>query len=170
MEYLKEFKTQLTVKDIRKFNFNYNYTKTSTRIVYSIVLAALLVAVIYAFYTKNLGFVETPIMIAIAFMVASPLTIMISSRRMYKKNEFLQKPIKYIISDKAIKAINKDFRSSTKWSKLLKIVETAEHFFIFLDKESALIIPKLHFDMADYKEFLALIKNKVDASKLKLRK
>lgn len=133
-----------------KFNFSYN--------MYTIVMSILLI------YCIILNIVQKDILLMLLFIT---LLILLFLIRIYFPMKRYQKTKKKFSHNKET-SISFTFykfyfsfgKKTITYSKLYKVYETKDYFYLYLDDENAVLVSKKGFQMGTAKEFSEFIKKK----------
>ena len=106
---------------------------------------------------------EKPTIITIVAVIAvlgAFLLPELSARRFIKNDKtFIGHTMRYVFNDNGINVLDEQAGTTAlhTWNNIMNMYETAEYFFMFLGKQSALLIPKRCLsaeDLADFREML----------------
>ena len=106
---------------------------------------------------------EKPTIITIVAVIAvlgAFLLPELSARRFIKNDKtFIGHTMRYVFNDNGINVLDEQAGTTAlhAWNNIMNMYETAEYFFMFLGKQSALLIPKRCLsaeDLADFREML----------------
>ena len=140
--------------------------KNKNSIMMNILLLLIAIVGVYADFKVN----QKPTIITIvAVILRCLITIAVlgafllpelSARRFIKNDKtFIGHTMRYVFNDNGINVLDEQAGTTAlhAWNNIMNMYETAEYFFMFLGKQSALLIPKRCLsaeDLADFREML----------------
>lgn len=161
-----QFNTQLTAKDLYRFNMRNAYT--STQGILSIICAALVVFVfIWRFDRLTVPYMILFIILAIVFIIYIPVSLWLRSNQVFKNNEIFKEPLTYSFTDEDITVTSpsaQEEEAHLRYDDIYKVVVTKGYILIYTNRISAYIIPRGFDDETKVMDFLT---DKVDNYKLR---
>lgn len=133
--------------------------KNKNSMMMNILLLLIAVVGVYADFKVN----QKPTVITIVAVIAvlgAFLLPELSARRFIKKDQsFIGHTMRYVFNDNGINVLDEQNGTTAlhAWENIMNMYETAGYFFMFLGKQSALLIPKRCLseeDLADFREML----------------
>ena len=133
--------------------------KNKNSIMMNILLLLIAIVGVYADFKVN----QKPTIITIVAVIAvlgAFLLPELSARRFIKNDKtFIGHTMRYVFNDNGINVLDEQAGTTAlhAWNNIMNMYETAEYFFMFLGKQSALLIPKRCLsaeDLADFREML----------------
>ena len=133
--------------------------KNKNSVMMNILLLLIAIVGVYADFKVN----QKPTIITIVAVIAvlgAFLLPELSARRFIKKDQsFIGHTMRYVFNDNGINVLDEQAGTTAlhAWNNIMNMYETAEYFFMFLGKQSALLIPKRCLsaeDLADVREML----------------
>ena len=125
------------------------------------VMVLLLIAVVgvYADFQVNGKMTFITIVAVIAVLGAFVLPELTARRFIKKDKSFIGHTMRYVFNDNGINVLDEQNGTTAlhAWGNIMNMYETAGYFFMFLGKQSALLIPKRCLsdeDLADFREML----------------
>lgn len=133
--------------------------KNKNSVMMNILLLLIAIVGVYADFKVN----QKPTIITIVAVIAvlgAFLLPELSARRFIKNDKtFIGHTMRYVFNDNGINVLDEQAGTTAlhAWNNIMNMYETAEYFFMFLGKQSALLIPKRCLsaeDLADFREML----------------
>lgn len=146
--------------------FKYNTVNGDRRFIFLLCgIILFLGAALYLFLTGNMMFS----LVFLALAVCWPIIWSVQNHMLIKKHLALSGldkrpiPVRFEISDKKVVTLNKATSSHTayKWEKILKVRETKQYLFIYVNKTQAAVINKDHIVEGSAEQLSAWAKEKV---------
>ncbi len=166
------------VEDYRKLNFIYFKNSLIAISVFYFALI-LIINLVFNITRKaniqniifNLSF-SIPLTLAIvaAFTLFMFLMIKVKSKKIFEADEVMQQEQNVLVNGEGFSEETKFGKTSFKWHRVYKILETKTTIYIFMSKGKALIIPKKFMDDSQIRLFKQIVNSKVDAKKIKWAK
>ena len=133
--------------------------KNKNRMMMNVLL--LMIAIVGVFADFRLSNKPTIITIVAVIAVLGAFILPEASARKFIKNDqsFIGHTMRYVFNDNGINVLDEQAGTTAlhAWANIANMYETAEYFFMFLNKQSALLIPKRCLsaeDLADFREML----------------
>jgi len=143
-----EFKTRTSLKDYRAFSFWHSYMRTNPILLFiSSAVTLAMLPLLYYFYLLDGDMFSLGIFIfcsAVLFIVLIlfPIIIFFSTKSIYDSDKFLQEEQTITIDENQITIATRSSTFNVEWKELYKGVETKRHFFLYIAKVKAIVIPK----------------------------
>jgi len=152
----KDFKNKLTQMDY----YTYLLTKNGILLLSPLIIGALIVAIIYDII--NLGFTFNAIIYALPILlfVASYLQMYRIVKITLKSHKEINE-LKIIFTDTEYQDITNGEKSVLNYDKAYCYKETKNHFYIFVDRNNALIIPKREFNDNELNKLRGIFSKKI---------
>lgn len=112
----------------------------------TLVLAALIGLGIFANPDLPLKMLQSPIIMAIIFLVGIPLLMRFNNRRIVNKNPQHYQGIHFIASDEGIEINTSHTETRMKWGQFQKVKKTDKMYLLYQNKRMANIVPMRAFE------------------------
>ena len=124
-----------------------------------VLLLLIAVVGVYADFQVNGKATIITIVAVIAVLGAFVLPELTARRFIKKDKSFIGHTMRYVFNDNGINVLDEQNGTTAlhAWGNIMNMYETAGYFFMFLGKQSALLIPKRCLsdeDLADFREML----------------
>lgn len=162
-----KFDVKMTAKAM--FDFSLHTTYTSFNGIAGIVLGgAGLIRTIQYMADGNLTGATPYLLIAIFFLIGSPVAIWMRSAEQVLKTPMFQKPITYEFSEEGVTVSQGEESVLNKWGDFQKAISTNKSIILYVTKVRAIILPKK--DMGEkYQAALQMIFTHMDPKCVKIR-
>lgn len=133
--------------------------KNKNSMMMNILLLLIAVVGVYADYKVNAKPTVITVVAVIAVLGAFVLPEL-SARRFIKKDTgFIGHKIRYVFNDNGINVLDEQNGTTAlhAWNNIMNMYETAEYFFMFMDKRAALLIPKRCLSAEDLQDFREML-------------
>ncbi len=116
-------------------------------------------------------FSGNPLMIPVSFIVFVAIMIYnirnkyINGMKGFVVSGLSERKITYVFEDKGLKIITENTSNDLKYKNFLKVKETNHSFLLYVNKESAFILPKRIIEESDITELKAFIDKKFKKKK-----
>ena len=133
--------------------------KNKNSMMMNILLLLIAVVGVYADFQVNGKATFITIVAVIAVLGAFVLPELTARRFIKKDKSFIGHTMRYVFNDNGINVLDEQNGTTAlhAWGNIMNMYETAGYFFMFLGKQSALLIPKRCLsdeDLTDFREML----------------
>lgn len=133
--------------------------KNKNSIMMNILLLLIAIVGVYADFKVNQKPTIITIVAVIAVLGAFVLPEFFARRFIKKDQSFIGHTMRYVFNDNGINVLDEQNGTTAlhAWENIMNMYETAGYFFMFLGKQSALLIPKRCLseeDLTDFREML----------------
>lgn len=162
-----KFEVKMTTKAM--FDFSLYTTYTSFNGIAGIVLGgAGLFRTIQYMTAGNISGATPYLLIAIFFLVGSPVAMWMRSAEQVLKTPMFQKPISYEFGEEGVSVSQGEESVLNEWGNFQKAVSTNKSIILYVTKVRAIILPKK--DMGDkYQAILQMIFTHMDPKRVKIK-
>jgi hypothetical protein len=162
------FKFKINKRDILDYNLWYFKTKWSNWLFFMVSILVIFLNLFLAYLkgldTESIISLFWPTFLMIFFWISIILLTWRQIHVSFKTNKSIQDEVEFSFYDDHIKYKSKSVESITDWKIFYKIVESNNHFFLFISKIQALLLPKRALnkdnDYTNFKQFLARVSRK----------
>ena len=159
------FKTKITLEDFQDFNLSVYKQRWSFKMmqIVSVIFILMFLAMVYFAIQldQNLDWSTFGILVfALLYLFGIPWLLKFNSKRTYISNSILQEEILFEIDDHEIKTTAKSYESVFNWEQIFKVVENQDSLFIYINKQSANLIPKRDISNTQLFEIKDIIRSK----------
>ena len=108
------------------------------------------------------------LLIAILFLVVTPMTTINRAKQQVKNSEMFKKTIVYEFSEDGVTARQGKTQAANEWGEFIKAIETRKSVILYVSRLRAIIFPKACIG-DNYDEMIKLIRAKMPAKSVKIR-
>lgn len=108
------------------------------------------------------------LLIAILFLIVTPMSTKNRAKMQVKNSEMFQKPLEYEFSEEGVTVRQDELEAVNKWEEFDKAVSTQKSVILYITRVRAIIFPKECMG-EQYEEVLKMIHTHMPASKVKIR-
>lgn len=158
-----EFDVSLRVKEL--FSFTIRHTYLSVSGIFSLVISIGCFIICLA----GLGQYETTTIVALLviasiFTIIQPLMLYVKCRAQIKKNENINAPLHYTLSEEEITVCQAEQEASVKWYDIRKVTKANSGLYLYMSPVRAFIFPKQQCG-AVYDEICSMVSEQVEKYK-----
>lgn len=162
-----KFTVKMTEKYMYDFFLYNTYTSVSGILGPVVGVAALMVA-INSYLNGGTTAAMPGLLIAILFLVISPIQLKSRAKMQVQQSKMFQKPLEYEFNETGITVRQDDMEAVNEWGEFAKAVSTQKCVILYLNRVRALIFPKECMG-EQYEEVLKMIHTHMPPSKVKIR-
>lgn len=107
-------------------------------------------------------------MIAVLFLVVTPMTTKSRAKTQVEKSEMFQKPLEYEFSEEGVTVRQGELEALNTWDEFQKAVSTQKSVILYVTRVRAIIFPKECMG-EHYEEVLKMIHTHMPPKKVKIR-
>ncbi|MCT4597345.1 MAG: YcxB family protein [Vallitalea sp.] len=107
---------------------------------------------------------------AIIYLVVTPLTLLLQSKKQMASNPVFQNPILFKINNVGFYVSKESEWVEFRWENLYKVIETKRSFLFYISRDQSFIIPKRLIEDNQNDKIRDLISTKANKSKNKVQK
>ncbi len=107
-------------------------------------------------------------LIAILFLIVTPVTTVNRAKQQVQKSEMFQKTIEYEFTEKGVTARQGKISADNEWDEFMKAIETKMSVILYVSRLRAIIFPKACMG-EKYGEVVQMIRTHMPAAKVKIR-
>ena len=108
------------------------------------------------------------LLIAILFLVVTPMTTINRAKQQVRNSEMFKKTIVYEFSEDGVTARQGKTQAANEWGEFIKVIETRKSVILYISRLRAIIFPKACIG-DNYDEMIKLIRAKMPAKSVKIR-
>ncbi|WP_099466745.1 YcxB family protein [Konateibacter massiliensis] len=166
---MKEIKidTKINVGDMYNFYLHHTYSGIGGLI--SIVFGlAMFVVAAYTYGDVPQGHSVIYIIFGFFFLFFNPINYYLKAVKVVKTTPTYKEPISYHFHDEGITTSQKEESTTIKWEDVQQITASRRSVLIYMTKQRANIIPRRAIG-ENYEDFAAVVTEKLEPSKIKLK-
>ncbi len=162
-------KVNVDMKEEYMVEFLLHHTYTHYSGIIGLIVGVLAVAMGISTITQGEFQASWPMfLIAILFLIVTPITTVNRAKQQVQKSEMFKKTIEYEFTEKGVTARQGKTSAENTWDEFMKVIETRKSVILYVSRLRAIIFPKACMG-EKYDEVVKIIRTYMPASKVKIR-